>query len=518
VSIDGADSIVGRYARTVDPARLDPSAVGFYAMLDSVRAVHPRIAAATVQELLDQRSHLKLIASENFSSLAVQAAQGSLLTDKYAEGYPGHHFYAGCDNVDTIEATAAGLARDLFGAEHAYVQPHSGADANLVAFLAILATRVESTVLARFGGPDGPAKLGALDAGQFAQLRDELHNQRLLAMDYYSGGHLTHGYRFNISSRLFDAHSYSVDSQTKLLDLAAVRKQARTLRPLVLLAGYSAYSRRINFAELRSIADEVGATLMVDMAHFAGLVAGRVFTGDHDPVAHAHVVTTTTHKTLRGPRGGMVLSRGEYAEAVDKGCPAILGGPLSHVMAAKAVALREASRPEFGDYAQRIVTNARALADGLLRRGAPVLTGGTDNHLLLVDVADGFGLTGRQAEQALRECGMTLNRNSLPGDVNGPWYTSGLRLGTPALTTLGMGPDEMDEIADIAARVLAATTPRPGEDGKPASKAKFATEPGVVDEAGKRVHALLTQYPLYPQIDLAHVRPEDVGLNAFESR
>jgi len=512
------ETIVGRYLGAVDRGQLDPSAIGFYAMLDAVRAVDPGIAAATVQELLDQRSHLKLIASENFSSLAVQAAQGSLLTDKYAEGFPGHRFYAGCDNVDTIEATAAKLATDLFGAEHAYVQPHSGADANLVAFLAILATRVEADVLAKLGGPDAPLRLPQLDAAQFAQLRTELNNQRLLAMDYYSGGHLTHGYRFNISSRMFEAHSYAVDPQTKLLDLAAVRDKAREVRPLILLAGYSAYSRKINFAELRSIAEEVGATLMVDMAHFAGLVAGKVFTGDFDPVAHAHVVTTTTHKTLRGPRGGMVLCTGEYAEAVDKGCPAILGGPLAHVMAAKAVALREASKPEFADYAARIVTNAQALADGLIKRGVPVLTGGTDNHLLLVDVEEGFGLTGRQAEQALRDCGMTLNRNSLPGDPNGAWYTSGLRLGTPALTTLGMGPGEMEEIADIISRVLAATSPAQGEGGKPASKAKFSTQPDAVHEAGKRVHALLSQHVLYPNLDLDHVHPADFGLTAFEHR
>ena len=278
------ETIVGRYLGAVEPGRLDPSAIGFYAMLDAVRAVDPGIAASTVQELLDQRSHLKLIASENFSSLATQAAQGSLLTDKYAEGYPGHRFYAGCDNVDTIEATAAKLATDLFGAEHAYVQPHSGADANLVAFLAILATRVEADVLTRFGSAEAPARLPQITAEQFAELRAELNNQRLLAMDYYSGGHLTHGYRFNISSRMFEAHSYSVDPETKLLDLAAVREKAREVRPLILLAGYSAYSRKINFAELRSIADEVGATLMVDMAHFAGLVAGKVFTGDYDPV------------------------------------------------------------------------------------------------------------------------------------------------------------------------------------------------------------------------------------------
>jgi len=333
-------------------------------------------------------------------------------------------------------------------------------------------------------------------------------------MDYYSGGHLTHGYRYNLSARLFDVHTYSVDRGTNVLDLAAVRAQARQVRPRILLAGYSAYSRRIDFATLREIADEVGAVLMVDMAHFAGLVAGKVFTGDHDPVRHAQVVTTTTHKTLRGPRGGLVLCTAEFAEAVDKGCPAVLGGPLPHVMAAKAVALHEASQPEFADYASRIVTNAQALAEALQRRGVPVLTGGTDNHLVLVNVAEGYGLTGRQAESALRACGLTLNRNSLPFDPNGPWYTSGLRLGTPAVTTLGMGEAEMAELADVIVSVLSATTRQSVPDASgaaTASKAKFHTEPATVEAARGRVRAVLDRYPVYPEIDLDLVRPADVG-------
>jgi glycine hydroxymethyltransferase len=244
---------------------------------------------------------------------------------------------------------------------------------------------------------------------------------------------------------------------------------------------------------------------MVDMAHFAGLVAGKVFTGDFDPVPHAHVVTSTTHKTLRGPRGGIVLSSAEYADAVDKGCPAVLGGPLPHVMASKAIALREASQPSFRDYAARIVDNARALADGLARRGARVATGGTDNHIVLADVSASFGLTGRQAESALRAVGMTLNRNSLPFDANGPWYTSGLRLGTPALTTLGMGPDEVDEIADVAVGVLRATAPT-SVNGKP-SKAKYETEGKAVQEARSRIAALCDKFPVYPEIDLSIVEP-----------
>jgi glycine hydroxymethyltransferase len=250
---------------------------------------------------------------------------------------------------------------------------------------------------------------------------------------------------------------------------------------------------------MREMADEVGAVFMVDMAHFAGLVAGKVFTGDYDPVPHAHVVTTTTHKTLRGPRGGMVLCKKEFAEFVDKGCPAILGGPLPHVMAAKAVAFREASAPSFRDYAARIVKNSQALAEAFQTQGVSVLTGGTDNHLLLVDVAESFGLTGRQAESALRECGVTLNRNSLPDDPNGPWYTSGLRFGTPATTTLGMGVEEMKEIAAIARLVLAGTKPTVTPKGE-ASKAKYETEPAVAAQARERVTALLGRFPLYPEL------------------
>src|SRR6185312_2146082 len=451
------------------------------------------------QELADQRSNVKLIASENYSSLAVQQAMGNLLTDKYAEGYPWHRFYAGCDNVDAIEEHGGKLARDLFGAGHAYLQPHSGADANLVAFLAILATRVESRLLERLEVKN----VSALSDEQFGLLRAELNNQRLLGMDYYSGGHLTHGYRFNVSARMFDARSYTVDRETGLLDLDTLRAQVQELRPLILLAGYSAYPRKIDFARMREIADEVGATFMVDMAHFAGLVAGKVFTGAYDPVPHAHVVTSTTHKTLRGPRGGIVLSSADYADAVDKGCPAVLGGPLPHVMAAKALALKEASQPSFQEYAARIVDNARALADGLQRRGARVATGGTDNHIVLADVASSFRLTGRQAESALRAVGMTLNRNSLPFDANGPWYTSGLRLGTPALTTLGMGTDEVDEIADVAVGVLRATVPV-SVNGK-ASKAKYETDGKAVQEARSRIAALCDKFPVYPEIDLSIV-------------
>jgi glycine hydroxymethyltransferase len=494
---DPQSSTLLRYLGGLAGRTPDPAAAAFYASLDAIGAVSPTVAGAIIAEFRDQRRSLKLIASENYSSLATQLAMGNLFTDKYAEGYPHHRFYAGCDNVDTIEAEADELARQLFGAHAAYVQPHSGADANLVAFTAILAARVQAPTLAEMGLED-PAKASRED---WARVREAYHDQRLLALDYYSGGHLTHGYRHNISSQLFDVYSYSVDPETKLLDLDQVRKIAHEVRPLILLAGYSAYPRPINFAQMRAIADEIGAVFMVDMAHFAGLVAGKVFTGDFDPVAHAHIVTSTTHKTLRGPRGGMVLANEEFAPWVDKGCPAILGGPLPHVMAAKAVAFREALDPGFRTYAARIVENARALAAGCVAAGLPVLTGGTDNHLLLLDVAEGFGLTGRQAESALRDCGITLNRNSLPFDRNGPWYTSGLRIGTPAVTTLGMGPDEMREIAAVIARVLANTTATMTKSGE-RSKARYIIAEGIADEVQSRVGALLGGYPLYPELDL----------------
>lgn len=498
---------LARYLATMDSEDLDSSAAAVYAAVDTIEAVSPTVSRAIVDELRDQRTNLKLIASENYSSLATQLAQGTLFTDKYAEGYPRHRFYAGCDNVDVVEGEAAELAQRIFGADHAYVQPHSGADANLVAFLAILSAQVERPVLETFelGDPSRATR------DQWQQVRSAFTNQKLLGLDYYSGGHLTHGYRHNVSSLLFDAYSYSVDRESKFLDLDAVRRQAKEIRPLILLAGYSAYPRRINFAEMREIADEVGAVLMVDMAHFAGLVAGKVFTGDSDPVRHAQMVTTTTHKTLRGPRGGMVLCTEELAEFVDKGCPMVLGGPLPHAIAAKAVALQEASRPEFQTYAHRIVENAQALAEASIEEGMSVLTGGTDNHLLLVDVAESFGLTGRQAESALRECRMTLNRNALPFDENGPWYTSGLRIGTPATTTLGMGVDEMREVARIMKLVLSSTRPtivQKGEQTGQPSKARYQLDARVAEEARTRVGDLLDRYPLYPQLDLGILASE----------
>ncbi|HEY6481798.1 MAG TPA: glycine hydroxymethyltransferase, partial [Streptosporangiaceae bacterium] len=420
----------------------------FRSALEVIGAVEPRVADAIRAELADQRASLKLIASENYASPAVLLAMGNWFSDKYAEGTIGRRFYAGCQNVDTVEALAAEHAQKLFGAPHAYVQPHSGIDANLVAFWAVLMQRVEHPALELLDR----RTVNDLDEEQWAQLRAELGNQRMLGMSLDAGGHLTHGFRHNISGKMFDQRSYGTNPQTGLIDYDALREQAREFRPLIIIGGYSAYPRLVNFAVMRDIADEVGATLMVDMAHFAGLVAGKVLTGDFDPIPFAQVTTTTTHKSLRGPRGGMVLCDADLAEFVDKGCPAVLGGPLSHIMGAKAVALAEAATPEFRDYAGRIVENAKALADGLLRRGARLVTGGTDNHLVLLDVS-AYGLTGRQAESALLQSEIVTNRNSIPRDPNGAWYTSGIRIGTPALTTRGLGPAEMDVIADLMVTV-----------------------------------------------------------------
>jgi len=477
---------------------LSPSteSAAFRSALDVVRTVEPGVADAIAAELASQRASLKLIASENYASPAVLLAMGNWLSDKYAEGTIGRRFYAGCAQVDTIETIGAGHARELFGAPHAYLQPHSGIDANLVAYWAILARRVEAPALERAS----VRHVNDLSELDWSQLRQELGNQRMLGMSLDAGGHLTHGFRPNISGKMFEQRSYGTDPDTGLIDYAVVRETAREFRPLILVAGYSAYPRRVNFAVMREIADEVGATFMVDMAHFAGLVAGQVLTGDFDPVPHAHIVTTTTHKSLRGPRGGMVLCQPEFAEAVDRGCPLVLGGPLPNMMAAKAVALAEARQPGFPEYAQRIVANAQALSDGLIRRGARLVTGGTDNHLVLIDVG-GYGLTGRQAEQALLDAGIVTNRNAIPRDPNGAWYTSGIRIGTPALTTRGLGTGEMDVIAGLMHEVLSQARPGTTASGAP-SKASCAADPALAERVAKQASELLAQFPLYPTVDL----------------
>jgi glycine hydroxymethyltransferase len=484
-------------ARMSDETLAKTASSAYDAALEVIASVEPRIAEATRQELVDQRASLKLIASENYASPAVLLTMGTWFSDKYAEGTIGHRFYAGCQNVDTVETVAAEHARELFGVPYAYVQPHSGIDANLVAFWSILAHHVETPGLQRLGAKN----VNELSEADWESLRQELCNQRLLGMSLDAGGHLTHGFRPNISGKMFHQRSYGTDPETQLLDYDAVRAKAKEFKPLVIVAGYSAYPRRVNFAKMREIADEVGATLMVDMAHFAGLVAGKVFTGDEDPVPHAHVTTTTTHKSLRGPRGGLVLAQEEYAGDVDRGCPMVLGGPLSHVMAAKAVALAEARQPAFQSYARSIADNAQSLAEGFLTRGATLVTGGTDNHIVLLDVSS-FGLTGRQAESALLDSGVVTNRNSVPSDPNGAWYTSGVRIGTPALTTRGFGSAEFDRVAELMVEVLSNTQPGTTKAGGP-SKATYALADGVADRVKAASAEMLDAHPLYPGLDLA---------------
>lgn len=473
-----------------------PEALAFLASLEAISKISPKIAECVVQELKDQRKFLKMIASENYSSLAVQLAMGNLLTDKYSEGYVGRRFYAGCENVDAVEGYANDLAKKLFQAEHAYLQPHSGADANLIAFLAILSVRVEREALTFKG-----KKLDQLTKEEYEDLRELLSKQKMLGMSLNSGGHLTHGYRHNISSKLFSSSFYDVDPKTGLLDYTTIQKKVLEEKPLILLAGYSAYPRKIDFAKMREIADSVGAVLMVDMAHFSGLVAGGVFTGNYNPVPFADIITSTTHKTLRGPRGGMILCKEEFKDAVNRGCPLVIGGPMPHVIAAKAVAFEEALKPSFQDYSQQVVKNAQALAEFLQKKGVRVLTGGTDNHMLLIDVYESFGLTGKAAEGALRQVGITCNRNSVPNDQNGAWYTSGIRLGTPALTSLGMREEEMKIIAeDILEPLLRGTKAKQGEMGP--SKVEVEIDPDIKKVAQEKTEQLTQKYPVYPEIIL----------------
>lgn len=465
-------------------------------ILNVIGGIEPRIAEATRQELADQRASLKLIASENYASLPVLATMGTWFSDKYAEGTVGHRFYAGCQNVDTVESVAAEHARNLFGAEYAYVQPHSGIDANLVAYWAILANRIESPALEQLGAKT----VNDLTEQDWETLRKTFGEQRVMGMALDAGGHLTHGFRHNISGKMFHQRSYGTDPESGLIDYDKLRRDAKEFKPLILIAGYSAYPRRVNFATMREIADEVGAVLMVDMAHFAGLVAGKIFQGDENPIAHADVVTTTTHKSLRGPRGGMVLSTKEFAADIDRGCPMVLGGPLSHMMAAKAVALAEAQTADFQTYAQNVADNAQSLAEGFLKRGGKLVTGGTDNHLVLLDVTT-FGLTGRQAESALLDAGVVTNRNSIPQDPNGAWYTSGVRLGTPALTTRGFTGEDFDRVAELIVDVLKNTTPVTASTGKP-GKAKYTLADGVADRTKQAANELLNNHPLYPGLEL----------------
>jgi glycine hydroxymethyltransferase len=399
--------------------------------------------ARLIREETDRQEHgLELIASENFVSEAVLEAAGSPLTNKYAEGLPGKRYYGGCEVVDKIEQIAVDRAKKLFGAEHANVQPHAGSQANMATYFALLRP-----------------------------------GDRILSLSLAQGGHLTHGSPVNFSGRLFEIHHYGLDPKTEQIDFAAMRALAREIKPRCVLAGASAYPRTIDFATIKSIADEVGAVMIVDIAHIAGLVA----TGLHPtPVPLADAVTTTTHKTLRGPRSGMILCRAQHAKVVDSNVfPGIQGGPLEHIVAAKAVALGEALLPEFKQYQQRILDNARALAEALIAGGLRLVAGGTDTHLMLCDLRP-KKLTGKVAEAALQRAHITTNKNMIPGDPEKPFVTSGLRLGTPALTTRGMGPGEMQKVAELILRVLSAP-----EDA------------AVTEKVRGEVRELCAQFPLY---------------------
>jgi glycine hydroxymethyltransferase len=376
------------------------------------------VAGAIAREEGRQRDGVELIASENFVSAAVLEAVGSVLTNKYAEGYPGKRYYGGCEYVDEVERLAIDRAQQLFGAEHANVQPHSGSNANLAVYLAFLEP-----------------------------------GDRILGLSLAEGGHLTHGHAVNYSGRLFEPHFFGVDVATGLIDYDEVARRAREVRPRAIIAGASAYSRQLDYSRFRAIADEVGAYLFADIAHPAGLVA----TGLHpSPIPHAHVTMTTTHKTLRGPRGGMILCAEEHAKTIDKSVfPGLQGGPLMHVIAGKAVALGEALSPSFRDYSARIIENARAMAEELAERGLPIISGGTDTHLMLVDVG-ARGLSGTKAEKLLDHVRITCNKNTIPGDTRPPAQASGIRLGTPAVTTRGFGPEECRVVAGYIADILEA--------------------------------------------------------------
>lgn len=488
---------LSHYLAKTNPDHHDSAVIAYLAAIDHIETKAPEIASSIVQELEDQRSHVKMIASENYSSLAVQLAMGNLLTDKYAEGYPFHRFYAGCENVDNVESLAVQELKQLFGMDHAYVQPHSGADANLVAFWAILSQRIQNKEVEKLG----KKSIDELTPEEYEKIRQLLVNQKILGLSLNSGGHLTHGYRHNLSSKMMQSFFYDVDPKTELIDYAVLEKQAKEIRPTILLAGYSAHPRKLNFAKMRSIADQVGAVLMVDMAHFAGLVAGKVFQGEFDPTPYADIITSTTHKTLRGPRGGFVLCTEEFAEIVNKGCPLALGGPLPHVIAAKAIAFREANTPEFCNYASKVVENAQYLADRFLKKGLRIVSGGTENHMVILDVSS-FGLTGRHAETALRQGLITVNRNAVPFDKNGPWYTSGVRIGTPATTTLGMGKQEMEALADTILDLLSHTKPDISSKTGLPSKAACTVEPGVLARSQDQIKEILSRFPLYPELQL----------------
>jgi glycine hydroxymethyltransferase len=404
----------------------------------------PQIAAAVDNETRRQHEGLELIASENFVSEAVLEAAGSVFTNKYAEGYPGKRYYGGCEFADVVENLARDRAKQLFGAEHANVQPHAGSQANMEAYAAVLQP-----------------------------------GNTILGLNLAHGGHLTHGHHLNFSGKTYRIVAYGVTKETETIDYDDLEKLAEKERPKLIIGGGSAYPRIIDFARMRQIADKVGALYLVDMAHFAGLVAG----GAHpSPVPHAHIVTSTTHKTLRGPRSGMILSKAEFAQAIDKVVfPGMQGGPLVHIIAAKAVCFREAMQPEFRDYAKQVVANAKVLAETLAAQGFRIISGGTDTHLMLVDVFS-KGMLGSEAEKALGEAAITVNKNAIPFDTNPPMKPSGIRLGTPALTTRGMKQDEMRQIGRWIAEALLSRT-----------------DTAVLARIRKQVLELCDTFPLYAE-------------------
>ena len=415
---------------------------------DILKSVDPTINDLINQELQRQRDHLELIASENFTSAAVIAAQGSVLTNKYAEGLPGKRYYGGCEFVDKIEQLAIDRAKQLFGAAHANVQPHSGAQANFAVFLTLLQP-----------------------------------GDKIMGMDLSHGGHLTHGSPVNVSGKWFQVQHYGVSQETEQLDYDQIRDLALKERPKLLICGYSAYPRIIDFAKFRSIADEVGAYLMADIAHIAGLVA----TGHHpNPISYCDVVTTTTHKTLRGPRGGLILTRdAELGKKFDKSVfPGTQGGPLEHVIAGKAVAFGEALKPEFTTYCGQVIENAQALATQLQNRGLKIVSNGTENHIVLVDLRS-VGMTGKKADKLVSEVNITANKNTVPFDPESPFVTSGLRLGSAAMTTRGLGAAEFTEIANIISDRLLS----PDSDT-------------VTEDCRRRVAALCDRFPLYPHLEI----------------
>ena len=477
----------------------------FYeAGLQLIDGVSPEIAQAIKGELTSQRARLKMIASENYCSGAVRACVSSIVMDKYAEGYvdlekpQGHRYYSGCENVDKIEQLGMKWACELFGSEYAYLQPHSGSNANLIAYWAIINAKVmEPKIEATCELLDGVG-LKEIPESLWEDIRHACGDQDLLAMSLDCGGHLTHGDRTNISSQLFRCHSYGVDPTTGLVDYDEIRRQALDVRPLILLAGFSAYPRNLNFKKFREIADECGAVLMVDFSHPMGLLAGKVLEGEYNPVPYADIITSTSHKTMRGPRSAFILSKNWLRPYLEKGCPLVQGGELPNMVAAKAICFKEAMSPEFQEYAHQVVKNSKALASKLVSDGIKVVTGGTDNHIILTDVSP-LGLTGRQAEQVLEECGIVANRNALPDDPNGAWYTSGIRLGTPALTTCGMKENEMELIGGFISKILKNAKPAMTKKGIP-SKAKVYIDESIKEEILDKVASLLKRYPPYKEI------------------